>query len=104
MARQAFGLMLEQPSLAVEAAAVAAQAAVGADDAVAGDDDRDRVLAVGPADGPARARLTDAPGQLGVGDRAAVRNSAQLMPDPALEGCAGEIQLEIKASSSPPSK
>src|SRR4029450_13924461 len=45
----------EQRARAVKPAAVAGQGAGGADDPVAGEDDRDRVAAVGHADGPARA-------------------------------------------------
>src|SRR5204862_290777 len=49
-------LEVEQRALALETAAVAGEAPVGADDAMARHDDRDRVAAVGVADG---ARVED---------------------------------------------
>jgi len=49
--------VLEQPTLAVEAAAEACQVAARTDHAVAGDDDGDGVPAVGGADGAGGVRI-----------------------------------------------
>ena len=51
-------LVVQQPGLRLQAAAEAREAAVTADDAVAGQDDGDRVAAVGCADGPRLASVT----------------------------------------------
>src|SRR3954452_2116939 len=79
-------LVVEQPCLAVEPPAVPGQGAVAADDAVAGDDDRDRVAAVGEADGTCGAGTPDASRQLAVADPLTEGDAHQLVPDAALEG------------------
>src|ERR1700686_4050352 len=88
-------LMLEQPALALDAAAIAGQRAVGTDDAVAGYDDADRVGAVGEADGPHRPRPADTPRELAIGDRRAARDVAQRAPHRALERRAGGLHRHI---------
>jgi hypothetical protein len=87
----------EQLLLALHAAGVAPHAAVGADDPVARADDGQRV----GADGGAQrldpvARDAELGGQLAVGDRRAVLDRVQGLPDPLLEfGAArGEIEAE----------
>src|SRR4051794_35025456 len=77
--------MLQQPFLAVDAAAVTGQRAIHADHAMAGYDDTDRVQAIG---GPGRAhrlRPAAAGGELGIGPGLTRADLAQSSPDLALE-------------------
>src|SRR5947209_822584 len=89
-------LQVEQPALAVDAAAVPGQLAVAADDAVAGNDDGDRVLAVGQPDGAAGFGVADPLGQLAVGDGLAVGNVCKCLPYPPLEQRAGRRQRQLE--------
>src|ERR1700712_1630713 len=61
---------------------------------------RDRVAAVRPAHGAAGARAADAPRDLGVRRRLAVRDRAQLLPYAPLEGRAGR-RLELEGEGGP---
>ena len=67
--RRAF--MREQPTLAMQAAAITGEALVRADDAMAGQDDRDRIGAVGGADGAHGFRQADFRGERAVTRRLA---------------------------------
>src|SRR4051794_18186970 len=87
-------LVVEQCALGVQAAGVPGQGAVRADHAVARRDDRDRVAAVGAADGAGDARQLA--GELAVGDRLAVRDLAQPRPDGALERRAALGQRQVE--------
>ena len=68
--------------------------AVGPDHAVAGHDHRDRVAAVGKADGASGAGGADLAGDLAVADGLAVGDLAQRLPDAQLERVAGEAERE----------
>src|SRR5918994_2772204 len=89
-------LELEQDALALEPAAVAGEGAVRADHAVARHDDRDRVAAVGEADGADLARVAERERERAVGGRLAIRDAEQQVPDAALEGGPGGAQLELE--------
>ena len=91
--------MLQQPTLAVEPAAVARQAAVRADHAVARHDDRDRVAAVGGADRAGAVRPPDLPGDLAIAARLAVRDREQRLPDVLLEVGAAHVELEVELNA-----
>src|SRR5574337_1202963 len=67
-------------ALGRQAAAKPGEAAVGADHAVAGHHDRQRIAAVGGADGAHRLRFADASRKFTVADRRAIRNAAQFFP------------------------
>src|SRR2546427_4968629 len=71
-------LVLEQPALAVQAAAEARQLAARAHDAVAGDDDRDGVLAVGRTDRARGADVAEATSQLAVAHRRSEEHTSEL--------------------------
>src|SRR5262245_24431876 len=80
----------EQPSLALDAAAVAGERAVGADDAVAGHNDADGIVAIGMAGGAYRRLAADPASEVGIADGRSAGDCAQGLPDPALEvGAAG---------------
>ena len=79
-------LMAQQPTLALDAAAVAGERAVGADHPMAGHDQADRVGAVGQAHRPNRRRLADALREAAVAECRAGRDVAQGLPNRALEG------------------
>src|SRR3954452_8908411 len=99
--RRAPGLEVEQRPLGRQPAAVAGERAVGADHAVARHDDRDRVLAVGGADGAERGRVPDLAGDLAVGGGLPVRDLQQRIPDQALErralGPQRDVELRARA-------
>jgi hypothetical protein len=89
--------VLEQPAFALQAAGVAGEGAALADHAVAGDDDRDRVAAVGEADGAAGARHAEAGGELAVAGGGAERDRAQRAPHALLErGTAGTDREQVE--------
>src|SRR5206468_6652373 len=67
----------EKRGLHGETTSVAGEAAVRTDHAMAGDDDRDRVPAVGGADGAHRARPPDLPRERAVGDGLAERDLSE---------------------------
>jgi hypothetical protein len=87
---------VEQQALAVETAAVAGQGAGGADHPVAGEDDRDRVAAVGHADGPARAGTAEPGGELPVAGGVAVGDVGEQLPHLPLEAGAAERDGEVE--------
>src|SRR4051795_3982961 len=90
-------LDLEQGLLALDAAGVAGQRAVGTDHAVARDDDRDRVAAVGQADGArGGVGLAEPPRDLAVRRGVAVADREQLAPDRALELAAGRVERQVE--------
>ena len=78
-------LQRQQLPLDRQASAKAGQGAIGTDDAMAGNDDGQWICAIGEADGAAGAGLTDAPGQLPIGDGLTVGNALQLAPYAVLE-------------------
>lgn len=99
--------MLQEPALALHAAAVAGEGAVGSDDAVARDNDADGVGAVGQSYRPDCGGAADSFGEFGVGERGTVGDFSQRAPYLALEGGAcclhgqivddGEIAGEVAA-------
>src|SRR5262245_9394602 len=70
-------LMIEQPALAIEPAAVAGQRAVGADHAMAGNDNGNRISPIGGADRPAGLGLPDAARQVGIADCRSKRDATE---------------------------
>src|SRR5690349_21493231 len=91
-------LVLEQPALARQAAAVAGQRAVRADHAMARHDDADRVAAVRQADGARTVRAADALGQLAVALGRAIRNVEQRAPHALLEFGADRVERDREAA------
>src|SRR5438128_12338423 len=67
-------LVLKQPLLAPQPAAIAAKVAVGANHAMTRDDDGQAVAAIGSTDGAHGARVADLLGELQVRPRPARRN------------------------------
>src|SRR2546426_4624735 len=94
-------LVLQQPTLAVQAAAEAGQLAARADHAVAGDDDRDGVLAVRCPDRTRRSDVAQAARQLAVAHGRAVGDGAEGVPHLALEigprGVEGQFERRARA-------
>src|SRR5262249_31584707 len=78
-------LVLEQPSLALDPAAIARERAIGADDAMAWDHEADRIGAVGVADRAHRPRTAEFCGERAVAQRRARRDAGEPRPDSALE-------------------
>src|ERR1700694_3310145 len=78
-------LVLEQPLLAPQPAAVPGQRAVGADHAVAGNDKAQPVVAVGAADHAHRGPATDRRSDIGVGARRSGRDGQERIPYRTLE-------------------
>lgn len=72
--------MLQQPALALDAAAIAGQRAAAADEAVAGDDEADGVEGIGEADGAGRVRPVEQRRDLAVAAGLARRYRAQRFP------------------------
>ena len=68
-----------------------------ADDAVAGGDDRDRVAAVGRADGADRVLMADLACERAIAAGLAERDRQQRLPDFALERRAAERQRQVEA-------
>ena len=91
-------LDLEQPRLALDAARVAGEAAVAADHAVARHDDRERIAAGRGARGARGSGRAGARGELGVGDRLAVRDARDLDPHAPLEVRALGRERQLEAS------
>src|SRR2546425_289486 len=93
--------MLQQPALAVEAAAEAGELPARAHDAVAGDDDREGVLAGGGADGAGGAGVAEPARQLAVARGRAVGNGADGVPHAPLKRRTDRIerQLERRAAA-----
>src|SRR5687768_9172634 len=96
-----FPLVVEQPFLAPQAAAVAAEGAVGANDAVAGDDEAKHVRPIGTAHGALGVGDAELPGHPAVRARFASGDGAQEVPGPALEFRSdrreGKVELQILA-------
>src|SRR5437016_629405 len=90
-------LVLEQPLLAPQPAAVPGQRAVGADHAVAGHDEAQAVVAVGSSDRAHRGPATDRRCDIGVGARRTGRNGKKRIPYRALKGRAAERDRRGKA-------
>src|SRR5262249_32620354 len=91
-------LVLQQPALAVEAAAIAGERAVLADHAVAGHDDRDRIAAVDHADRAHRVGTADGLCELAVAPGGAGRNPAQRRPYLPLEHRAAAVDGNVVES------
>src|SRR5438128_3691904 len=99
--RQQGSLVLEEPALAIQAAAETRELAARADHAVAGDDDGDRVPAVGRADCAGGADVAQATRQLSVAHGRAVRDGAQGAPHPPLKRRAGRVQGPVERRPGP---
>src|SRR5207244_1712978 len=99
--RQQGPLVLEQPTLAVEAAAVARQLPARSHHTVAGDDYRDRVLAVGRPNGARGAHIAQAASQVAVAHGRAVGDGAEGVPHAPLERRARGVEWQIEGRSSP---
>src|SRR5437016_7854579 len=84
-ATRELSLVIQQPALSLQSAAVADQRARGADHAVAGDENRDVISAIGGADGAAGAGPADGPGLLAIASGFAEPNRAKIFPDAKLE-------------------
>src|SRR5579872_5184072 len=78
-------LVVEQPALARQAAAIAGQGAVRADHPMAGHDDGDRIGAVGEADRAARVGAPQLRREFAIGRRRAGWSGSQCRPYAALE-------------------
>jgi len=83
--RQGAGLEVQQSPLSIDSTCVSGQRSIGSHDPVARDDDRDRVPAIGGADGPNRIRRSDPLGKLSVADASAPWYPQELVPDATLE-------------------
>ena len=77
--------MLQQPLLAMQAAAVFGERAIRPDQAVAGHHDADRIGAVGGAYGADRGGLADAFGEVAISHGLSRRHLAQIAPHELLE-------------------
>src|SRR5438876_9417342 len=88
--------MAKQPLLGRQATCVAGQAAVAADHAMTRHDDRDRVASVGHADGPDRAWVADALGNLAVRRGFAERDASQFCPYPLLKVRSARSQCQVE--------
>src|SRR6185312_7825667 len=89
-------LVIEQPALSLEPAAVADETSRGADQAVAGDDDREGVAAVRQPRRTGGSRAADGGRQLAVGARLAIGDPEQRPPHDALELAPGEPQGQLE--------
>ncbi len=92
-------LVIQQPFLERQSAAVADQRPTRADHPVAGDDDGDRVAAIGGADGPRGTRPADPPGLLRIADGRAEGDGQERVPGKSLEGCAGHAERQVERRS-----
>src|SRR6185312_6532874 len=77
--------MVEQPALALHAAAVTGERAVGSDHAMTGDNHANWIRSVGETDGPDREGTANFFSKLAVGERFAAGDRAEGFPDLALE-------------------
>src|SRR5688572_11076648 len=89
-------LQREQLLLARETRGVAAQPAVGAHGAMTGHHQRDRVGAAGASHRAYRIGSADRPGDVLVCARFAARDAAQLVPHPALENGAADVEWDAR--------
>ena len=87
--------------LLVDAVGVACETAACADDAVAGDDDGDGVVCDGAADGVGGFFHADAAGDFTVGDRFAVGNREQDVPDFLTKRCGFRCERRQKVGLLP---
>src|SRR4051794_10780632 len=94
-------LEVEKDALAADLAAVAGHRPIGADHAMAGDHDRQRVAAVGGADGAAGGGPADRAGELAVARRLAVRDREQSRPHGALERRPARRERQVEARPLP---
>ena len=94
---------IQQPPLAFDTATVARKFTVGPDNSVARHDDRERVASVGQTDCADRGWLVDAPGEFAIGNRDAVRDSFERLPDSALERrTANGLTVDADTENRPP--
>src|SRR5579872_542301 len=91
--------VLEQPALALEAAAVAGERAGRADQPVTRNDDGDRVVAVGVPHRPRRARTAEVRSELAVGAGLAVGDVGEGVVDAALERGPAGLHREVECST-----
>src|SRR5205823_1343132 len=112
-AAQPHALMLEEPSLALEASGVTTQAAVGADHPVAGYGDIDGIERIGPRHGANGLRGSETRRETGICEDFTRPNGAQGTPLVLLEvgsagvddklgrsfQCAGEIGVQARAGT-----
>src|SRR5687768_1154633 len=89
-------LQREQLFLARETPGVAAQPAVGAHGAMAGHYERDRVGAAGASHRAHRIGRAERPGDVLVRAGFAAGDAAQLVPHPALENRAADVEREAR--------
>src|SRR5688572_23808525 len=91
-------LVVEQPGLALDAAAEAGEVTVGADHPVARDDDRQRVAPVGGAHGAGEVAVAEATGLLAIAHRLPIGDRAQRLPGGELERrpLRGEGNVELE--------
>src|SRR6185295_409578 len=92
-------LVLQQPPFAIDAAAESREISVRADHAMTRHDDRNRVLAVGRANGARIPGVAELARELPVAGRAAVGDLAQQGPYAALELGSVSIERQIEADS-----
>jgi hypothetical protein len=90
------GLQGEQRSFPIETSAIPGEASAGTDDTVARNNDRDRVVAVGQADGASGARSADLFCNLTIGPGLTERDRQQRLPDSPLKLGASQIELEVE--------
>lgn len=91
--------VVQEPALQVDAAAEPGHRPVGADHPVAGYDDGDRVGAVGGADRARGVAVADPGREFAVGDRLAIGDRNQLLPDRLLKRCAVRAQRQVEIKS-----
>src|SRR5688572_20313569 len=92
-------LVVQEPALAIDAAAKACQRSVSANDAVARHDDHQRVASVRGTHGTYGLRLVNAACELCVADRLAKRNGFQRVPHATLEVGAARLERKIERAS-----
>src|SRR5699024_4290601 len=88
--------MLQQPALALYAAAIANQISVGSNHAMAGDDDRDWILAVGTTHSTHLFSIAQHLSHLSITGCLSIGDVAKLLPDRLLKVCALGIQVKRK--------
>jgi hypothetical protein len=93
--------VVEEPGLGVEAAGESGEVTVRAHHPMARNDDRDRVLAVGRADGSGLVLVAQTHGLFAVGDRLAEGDLLELVPGVALEVGTGRVERQIELGSGP---
>jgi hypothetical protein len=86
----------EQAAFALEAPSVAAEMSRSAERAMAGDYNRDRICAIGGADGANRTRSSDTSRDFGVRASFAAWDCAELVPYAPLKRSAADIEWQIQ--------